>query len=172
MNIPVLAAGSPFDPLYNALGSVLAFLYSLIPNLRVAIILLTLVIMLVLYPLTAKQAKSMLAMQRVQPEIKKLQAKYKGDRQKLNEEVMKFYQENKINPLAGCLPLVVQLPIFFALFRVLLHPHKPIPKTGSFAGLYHAFCDHANNVLHKSCTTANLTHLKFLSIDLQQTATD
>ncbi|HEY8770862.1 MAG TPA: membrane protein insertase YidC, partial [Thermoleophilaceae bacterium] len=122
MHIPVLAAGSLFDPIYNALGAVLAFFYSLVPNLGVAIILMTFAVMLVLYPLTAKQAKSMLAMQRVQPEIKKLQAKYKGDRQKLNEEVMKFYQENKINPLAGCLPLVVQLPIFFALFRVLRDP--------------------------------------------------
>ena len=58
-------------------------------------------------------------MQLIQPEIKKLQAKYKNDRQKLNEEIMKFYKENKINPMAGCLPLVFQMPIFFALFRVL-----------------------------------------------------
>ncbi len=171
MHIPVLAAGSVFDPIYNALGAVLAFFYSLIPNLGVAIILMTVAVMLVLYPLTAKQAKSMLAMQRVQPEIKKLQAKYKGDRQKLNEEVMKFYQENKINPLAGCLPLVVQLPIFFTLFRVLRDPYKHIPKTGSFAGLYQALCGHALAV-HKACTTTTLTHLKFIGIDLQKTATD
>ncbi len=173
MHIPILAAsGSVFDPLYNALGAVLAFFYSLVPNLGVAIILMTFAVMLLLYPLTAKQAKSMLAMQRVQPEIKKLQAKYKGDRQKLNEEVMKFYQENKINPLAGCLPLVVQLPIFFTLFRVLRDPYKHIPKTGSFAGLYHAFCDHANNIAHKTCSPTTLTHLKFIGIDLQKTATD
>lgn len=172
MHIPVLAAGSVFDPIYNALGAVLAFFYSLVPNLGVAIILMTFAVMLVLYPLTAKQAKSMLAMQRVQPEIKKLQAKHKGDRQKLNEEVMKFYQENKINPLAGCLPLVVQLPIFFALFRVLRDPYKHIPKHGSFAGLYGDLCNHANNVLHKACSTSTLTHLKFIGIDLQKTATD
>src|SRR6516162_3801454 len=128
------------NSLYDAMGAALAFVYSIIPNLGVAIILLTLVVMLILYPLTAKQAKSMIAMQRVQPEIKKLQAKYKGDRQKLNEEMMKFYQENKINPLAGCLPLVVQLPIFFALYRVLRDPYKHIPKTGQFSSLYNAFC--------------------------------
>ena len=93
--------------------------------------------MLVLFPLTAKQAKSMIAMQRAQPEIKKLQAKYKNDRQKLNEEMMKFYQENKINPLAGCLPLLVQMPIFFALFRVMRDPYKYIPKSSD---LYAAFC--------------------------------
>jgi YidC/Oxa1 family membrane protein insertase len=171
MHIPVLAAGSPFDPLYNALGAVLAFFYSLAPNLGVAIILMTFAVMLVLYPLTAKQAKSMLAMQRVQPEIKKLQAKHKGDRQKLNEEVMKFYQENKINPLAGCLPLVVQLPIFFTLFRVLRDPYKHIPKKGSFSGLYQALCGHALSA-NKQCTTSTLTHLKFVGIDLQKTATD
>src|SRR5260370_39774851 len=156
MHIRILAAGSVFDPLYNAIGAVLAFFYSAVPNLGVAIILLTFAVMLVLYPLTAKQAKSMLAMQRVQPEIKKLQQKYKGDRQKLNEEVMKFYQENKINPLTGCLPLLVQLPIFFTLFRVLRDPDQHIPKTGSFAGLYRDLCgpDHL-----KSCTTSNLHHL-------------
>ena len=100
----VFAAGSIFDPIYNFFGTILAFFYGIIPNLGVSIILLTVVVMLVLFPLTAKQAKSMMPMQRAQPEIKKLQAKYKNDRAKLNEEMMKFYQENKINPLAGCLP--------------------------------------------------------------------
>ena len=66
----------------------------------------------------------MIAMQRVQPEIKKLQAKYKNDRQKLNEEMMKFYKENKINPLGGCLPLLAQMPIFIALFRALRDPRS------------------------------------------------
>src|SRR6478672_1583614 len=115
----VFAAGSIFDPIYNFFGTILAFFYGIIPNLGVSIILLTVVVMLALFPLTAKQAKSMMAMQRAQPEIKKLQAKYKGDRQKLNEEMMKYYQENKINPLAGCLPLLVQMPILIALVGVL-----------------------------------------------------
>ena len=78
------------DPLYNAFGAVLAFFYAIIPNEGVAIILLTITVMLVLFPLTAKSARSMMAMQRLQPEIKKLQAKHKGDRQKLNEEMMKL----------------------------------------------------------------------------------
>ncbi len=158
--------------MYNALGAVLAFIYSLVPNLGVSIILLTLVVMVILYPLTAKQAKSMLAMQRVQPEIKKLQAKYKGDRQKLNEEMMKFYQENKINPLAGCLPLVVQLPIFFALYRVLRDPYKHIPKTGSFASLYNAFCNGFSHCGKTVNGKLQLHTLSFLGIDLQKTATD
>jgi YidC/Oxa1 family membrane protein insertase len=158
--------------IYNALGAVLAFIYSLVPNLGVSIILLTLIVMLLLYPLTAKQAKSMIAMQRVQPEIKKLQAKYKGDRQKLNEEMMKFYQENKINPLAGCLPLVVQLPIFFALYRVLRDPYKHIPKTGQFSSLYNAFCSGFSQCGKTVNGKLQLHTLSFLGIDLQKTATD
>jgi len=156
------------NPLYNALGYTLAFFYSLIPNLGVAIILVTIATMIILYPLTAKQAKSMITMQRVQPEVKKLQAKYKGDRQKLNEEVMKFYQENKINPLAGCLPLVVQLPIFYVLFRVLRTPYSHVPKTGSFSQLYDTMC--AGHLNH--CTSSNVHDLYFLGINLQKTATD
>jgi YidC/Oxa1 family membrane protein insertase len=92
---------------------------------------------LLLFPLTAKQARSLQKMQLVQPEIKKLQTKYKDDRQKLNEEVMKFYKENEVNPLAGCLPLVAQMPVFFALFAVLRHPVQHIATN---ANLYHAFC--------------------------------
>jgi YidC/Oxa1 family membrane protein insertase len=126
----ILAAGSPFDPVYNFFGAILAFFYGIIPNLGVSIILLTILVMLVMFPLTAKQAKSMMAMQRAQPEIKKLQAKYKNDRAKLNEEMMKFYQENKINPLAGCLPLLIQMPIFLALFRLLDHAAKTSTANG------------------------------------------
>jgi len=158
------------NPLFEAIGWLLALFYSLIPNLGVSIILLTFTIMLILYPLTAKQAKSMIAMQRVQPEIKKLQAKYKGDRQKLNEEMMKFYQENKINPLAGCLPLLVQLPIFFSLFRVLRDPEKYIPTSSD---LYQALCSTAEGVIRgvEACAK-NVNHLTFLGMDLQLSATD
>ncbi len=116
-----------WDSIKGGLGSVLAFFYSVIPNAGVAIILLTIAIRLALFPLTAKQAKSMIAMQRVQPEIKKLQAKYKNDRQKLNEEMMKFYKENEINPLGGCLPLVLQMPVFIALYQTLREITTSIP---------------------------------------------
>jgi YidC/Oxa1 family membrane protein insertase len=126
----------------------------------VAIILLTVLVMLILFPLTAKQAKSMLAMQRVQPEVKRLQAKYKNDRQKLNEEMMKFYKENQINPLAGCLPLVVQLPVFFALYRSLRSPFKYVPVDSK---LFNAFCNPAKTV---AACAGHVHHLKFLSMDL------
>jgi YidC/Oxa1 family membrane protein insertase len=144
----ILAAGSTFDPIYNFFGGILAFFYSIVPNLGISIILLTVVVMLALFPLTAKQAKSMLAMQRAQPEIKKLQAKYKNDRAKLNEETMKFYQENKINPLSGCLPLLVQMPIFLTLYRVMREPYKHIPKGSD---LYAAFCTSHGHLHVKAC---------------------
>ncbi len=126
-----------WDTVRQGLGSVLAFFYSIIPNSGVAIILLTVAVRLVLFPLTAKQAKSMIAMQRVQPEIKKLQAKYKNDRQKLNEEMMKFYKENQINPLGGCLPLLLQMPVFIALYQTLRDIQKFIPVDSA---MYHDIC--------------------------------
>ena len=161
---------SIFGPIYEAIGWLLSVFYSVIPNLGVSIILLTFTIMLILYPLTAKQARSMIAMQRVQPEIKKLQAKYKNDRQKLNEEMMAFYKENKINPLAGCLPLLVQMPIFISLFQVLRNPEKWIPTDSS---LYAALCSTADGVIRgvEACAK-NVNHLTFLGIDLQLSATD
>ena len=85
----------------------------------VAIALVALTIMIVIAPLTLKSTKGMLEMQRLQPEMKKLQNQYKGDRQKLNEEMMKLYQEHKVNPLASCLPLLAQMPVFIIMFRVL-----------------------------------------------------
>lgn len=155
------------DPAYEAVAWLLAFFYGLVPNLGIAIILLTFVIMAVLFPLTAKQSRSMLEMQRVQPELKKLQAKYKGDRQKLNEEVMKFYQEHKINPFAGCLPLLVQAPIFFTLFQVIRSAYKYVPESSD---LFAAFCGDA---ARDACTTGGLpNHLRFLGMDLSASAID
>src|SRR3954465_14803110 len=169
----ILAAdGSIFDPVYNFFGAIPAFFYGIIPNLGISIILLTILVMLVMFPLTAKQAKSMMAMQRAQPEIKKLQAKYKNDRAKLNEEMMKFYQENKINPLAGCLPLLVQMPVFLALFRVMRDPYKHIPKSSD---LYAAFCTGPKGHLYTNqCNLPKLGLPKpqeFLGMNLSQHAT-
>jgi YidC/Oxa1 family membrane protein insertase len=145
------------DPIYEAFGSALAFFYAIIPNLGVGIILLTVTVMLILFPLTAKSAKSMLAMQRLQPEIKKLQAKHKGDRQKLNEEMMKLYQEHKVNPLGGCLPLLLQMPVFIALFHVLRNPLSSVPDGSS---------------LFKALEAAKPGGLSFLGMDLSVKATD
>jgi YidC/Oxa1 family membrane protein insertase len=97
----------------------LAFFYNIIPNYGVAIALLTLLVMVILTPLTLKGTRSMMIMQSLQPEMKKIQAQYKDDRQKLNEELLKFYRENNINPLGGCIPLLIQLPVFLILYRVI-----------------------------------------------------
>ena len=117
------------DPIYGAMGRVLAFFYSVVASYGVAIALLTVTVRIFLIPLTTKQVKSQQAMQRIQPELKRLQAKYKNDRQKLNEEMMKFYKENKVNPLAGCLPILLQAPLFIVLYRLILDlSHKDGPK--------------------------------------------
>src|ERR671917_1668377 len=93
---------------FELFSTALAGFYALIPSYGLAIILLTIAVRVVLLPLSIKQVRSMREMQRIQPEIKRLQAKYKGDRQKLNEETMKLYKEHGVNPLAGCLPLLAQ----------------------------------------------------------------
>ena len=108
------------QPLIDFFESILKFFHDSVGvSWGTSIILLTVVVRAALVPLTVKQFKSMQAMVRLQPEIKELQAKYKDDRQRLNQEMMKFYQENKVNPFASCLPLVLQLPVFFALFYML-----------------------------------------------------
>ncbi len=124
---------SIWNGLLDFLGGTLALLYDLVPNLGVAIILLTLVVSLALFPLTLKQTRSMRAMSEIQPQVKALQAKYKDDRDKLYAELQQLYKEKGVNPAAGCLPLILQMPIWFALFRVLRDPEdfvKPDTSLG------------------------------------------
>jgi YidC/Oxa1 family membrane protein insertase len=122
-----------WDSVLKALGSVLSFFYEVIPSYGVAIILLTVLVRLLLLPLTIRQTRSMQAMQSLQPKVKELQRKYKGNRQKLQEETMKLYKEHQVNPLGGCLPLVLQLPVFFALFAVLRTPVQAVATAEEFA---------------------------------------
>jgi YidC/Oxa1 family membrane protein insertase len=108
------------QPLIDATEAVMVWIHdNVVDSWGLSIIGLTIVVRLVLLPLTLRQFKSMQGLQRLQPEIKKLQAKYKDDKQRLNQEMMKFYQENKVNPLGSCLPLLAQMPIFIALFYML-----------------------------------------------------
>jgi YidC/Oxa1 family membrane protein insertase len=97
----------------------LQWLYGITHNYGIAIIMITVAIKLLFYPLSVKSFKSMQAMQHLQPQIKRLQDIYKNDRQKLNEEMMRLYREQKVNPMGGCLPMVVQVPVFIALYQVL-----------------------------------------------------
>lgn len=99
---------------------VLIFLFGVVGNFGVAIICLTIIIRLILFPIAQKQFASMAAMRAVQPKMKALQERYKDDKQQLQQEMAKLYREEKVNPLAGCLPIFLQIPIFFALYKVLL----------------------------------------------------
>jgi YidC/Oxa1 family membrane protein insertase len=142
-----MIAANPISPAFQGLldgiGQVLSFLYSLIPNYGVVIILLTLLIRVVLLPLGIKQIRSMQAMQQVQPELKKVQQKYKGrrdvaSRQKMQEETMALYKEHGVNPFGGCLPLLLQIPVLITLFAVLQFPkgmtHIPHSESNPVAG--------------------------------------
>lgn len=109
-----------FDGIFEFSAEILNFFYGLVPNYAVAIILLTLLVMLITTPLTLKGTRSMIKMQLLQPELKKIQEKHKGgDRQEMNQELMAFYQENQLNPLGGCFPLLIQAPVFLLLFRLI-----------------------------------------------------
>src|SRR3989449_8413740 len=110
-----------FSPLISAFQSIMVFIHDHLVggSWGLAIVGLTVVIRAVLVPLTFRQLKSMQEMQRLAPQINALKEKYKDDKQRQQQEIMKFYRENKINPLASCLPLLLQLPVFISLFYML-----------------------------------------------------
>src|SRR5918996_4153983 len=115
--------------LFEIFSTILAGSYAVIPSLGVGIILLTILVRIVLLPLSIKQTRSMREMQRVQPEVKRIQAKYKGKkdataRQKMNEEMMGLYKEHGVNPFGGCFPLLLQFPALIGLFYVVRAPLK------------------------------------------------
>jgi YidC/Oxa1 family membrane protein insertase len=101
-----------------------------------AIVGTTILVRIILVPLTVRQIHSMQALQKHAPEMKEIQRKYKGDKQKQQEELMKFYRENHINPAASCLPLVAQLPVFFSLYLVLKDFTKHVPPGSDLSWLY------------------------------------
>ncbi len=108
-------------PLSSLVLTTMSWLHNFIPNYGIIIILFSVITKLAFYPLSKAQTKSMKRMQEIQPKIKALQEKYKDDKDKLNQATMKLYQEEKVNPLAGCLPMLVQMPVFFALYQALNH---------------------------------------------------
>ncbi len=117
-----------FDWAIGLLQDLLTFFYGVtdslgMANYGIAIILITLAIKFVLYPLTVKQVKGMKAMQDLQPKMKELQEKYKGNSEKLNKEMALLYKESGVNPLSGCLPLIVQMPILMGIFFAIRDYH-------------------------------------------------
>ena len=113
------SSGSILDPIAKPIAWLLAEIYAVIPNYGVAIIILSIIWMLLISPLTLKSTRSMLAMQKIQPELKKLQEKHKNDRQAFAQAQMELFREHGVSPFGACLPMLLPLPIFFALFRVI-----------------------------------------------------
>lgn len=171
------------DIFFDAIASALAFFYDLTGSYGLSIMLLTLGVMVIVTPLTLKSTRSMIAMQQLQPELRKLQVKYKDDRQKLNEEMMAFYKEHEINPMGGCLPLLVQMPVFFVLYQVLqgLTWHQPYGRDmGVSVGMYvrdpagggthpnfgtfdPKYVDQGSNLYHD---LSQSRHMRFIGLDL------
>ncbi len=110
---------SEYGFLSTILLRILQAFHAIFPNYGLAIILLTILVRVILYPLTLKQTKSMAQMQKIQPRVQDLKDRYKDNPQKFNEEVLKLYQKNNVNPLGGCLPLLLQLPILIALYNTI-----------------------------------------------------
>ena len=110
-----------WDFIINPFVTTLTFLYSILgQNVVLAIVVFTILVRLITYPLTIQQQRSTKAMQTLQPELKKLQEKYKGDKEKLSQEQMQLYRQYGVNPMGGCLPMVVQLPVMLALYQAII----------------------------------------------------
>jgi YidC/Oxa1 family membrane protein insertase len=125
--------GAIMDLFAGPLGWLLDQLVQLTGNYGLAIILTTIIVRLLLFPLTISQNKSMVAMRRIQPELNEIQKKYANNKEEQQKKTMELYQKHKINPLGGCLPMLVQLPILWAFFAVL----REIPADGAtFLGLW------------------------------------
>ncbi|HEX3333552.1 MAG TPA: YidC/Oxa1 family membrane protein insertase [Acidimicrobiales bacterium] len=141
--------GEIFHPFFELFGLILAGLYAIWPNYGFAIAGLTIIIMLALTPVTVKSTKSMLAMQRLQPEMKKLQAKYKGaeNREILNQEMMRLYKENGTSPFGACLPSLLQMPFLIVLYTLIRglsttvsHGQKYINQAGHYVTCLRSAC--------------------------------
>jgi YidC/Oxa1 family membrane protein insertase len=142
-----LLLGSPLTPLEHAARHALNYLHF---NIGLpwawSIVALTVIVRMLLVPLTVRQIHSMQSLQAHAPQMKEIQKKYKGDKQKQNEELMKFYRENQINPAASCLPMLAQLPVFIALYYSLRHfsnePAAKHPGSLSFLHFIPSIADH------------------------------
>ena len=120
--VALLAMANPIKPLENLLRAILDFFHNSFGlPWAWSIVALTILVRIVLVPLVVRQIHSMQNLQAHAPQMKEIQKKYKGDRQKMNEELLKFYRENNINPASSCLPLLLQFPVFISLFYVLRH---------------------------------------------------
>jgi YidC/Oxa1 family membrane protein insertase len=120
--------------MFDLIATVLAFFYGLVHSYGLAIALLTVAVMALTSPLTYKGTKSMIQMQRLQPQMKAIQTKYRDDREKMNQEMLAFYKANNVNPVGGCLPMLIQIPVFLVLYRVVRGLTATVTDIGTFAG--------------------------------------
>jgi YidC/Oxa1 family membrane protein insertase len=153
-----------FQPLIDVFDSVIVFFHDQVGfGWGMSIIALTVTVRLVLVPLTVKQFRSMQEMQRLAPHIKELQQKYKDDKQRLNQEMMKLYQEHKVNPFGSCLPLVLQFPVFISLFYMLRKDLK-VDICGPAARIAAVAHAHGTSFTNTHCETVQPGSAKFLFI--------
>ena len=122
-----------WDGIIYVIAQILTFIANLVGDWGLAIIILTAIIRILLTPLTVSSTRSMAKMQVLQPKMMEIQERYADDPQRMNLEMQKFYSENKFNPLGGCLPTLIQMPVFFALFSVLRYQ---IPADAHFYGIF------------------------------------
>jgi YidC/Oxa1 family membrane protein insertase len=160
------------DFITKPLGMILSTIYSFTQSYGLSIVLFTIFIKIILFPLAIKQQKSMSEQQKVQPLVAELQKKYKNDKEKLNQEMMKLYKEHKVNPAAGCLPLIVQLPIIFGLYQVIYRPLTYILKLSTeqikdLASKFTPQIDLKNEIAIAS--QSNMINLNFLGLNLANT---
>ena len=129
------------DAIGNFLGIILSFIVNIVNDYAWSIIIFTILVRLCLLPLMVKQIKSTKAMQDIQPKMKEIQEKYKNKPEKQQEEIMKLYKDAKINPMAGCLPMFIQLPILMGLFALLRNPvsHGVFPNEAAYHAANHGF---------------------------------
>ena len=125
--------------LYQIFGWMLFQIYGIVHSYGISIIIFTIFMKVLLLPLNIKQTKSMKDMQRLQPELQKLNKKYKNNKEKLNEETLKLYKTFKVNPAGGCLPLLLQFPILIGLYQTLLHPETWVFVNGTISGIDMSF---------------------------------
>lgn len=148
-----------WDWLISLLFNCIQGLEGILGDWGLAIIIFTVIIRLLLLPLTFKQQKSMADMQMVTPLLQEMQTKYADDPQRLNQEMTKFYAEHKFNPLAGCLPMLVQMPIFFALFSVL---RDYVPAEACFYGILPSLASNAGGILGTAGIVAAIPYIIFV----------
>lgn len=154
-----------FDPLFDGLAQLLNLCYRVVPDYAGAIALLTLLVMLVLFPLNAKSQRSMAAMTKLQPELRRVQEKYKDDRQRQSEEMMALYKEHGVNPIGCGLPMLVQAPVFFIMYRIIFG----LTRVGSDGTFDPKYLDHGS-VLYRALDPAR--KMMSLGINLAETASE